>query len=125
MRIPVQEADALSPAPFRTGAWPNGQAAHTLNLGCDALQKYMALVRDKGGDRAARHSTSLVPAWLCESGQNFFRAATLLRGYWAGLFLELLWPRFSSSPSSLTRCSIAFSLSRMTRAPGNQGILRV
>lgn len=101
-----------------------GWMFHELDLGGDAAQKYVTLVRDRDGDRAAWHLTSLVPAWLCEFGQTFSKPAIPLRGYWAGLFLELFWPQFSLSPSSFTRCSISFSQPRMTWAPGNQGFLR-
>lgn len=38
MKIPVQEAEALSLAPFRTGAWLGVPAVHELGLACGTVQ---------------------------------------------------------------------------------------
>lgn len=38
MGIPVEEAEALSLAPLRTGAWLDVPAVHELGLACDTVQ---------------------------------------------------------------------------------------
>lgn len=41
MTIPVLEAEALSLAPFRTGAWLDVPTVHELDLAWDAVQMYV------------------------------------------------------------------------------------